>query len=459
MASIQPTTGIIESVRRQGMPWHLILGELIDNSFDAGATRVSIVFDKKAKSLTVRDNGHGCEDLLSMLVLGDRNQHSTTQLGRYGIGAKDAAISVAEGVTVCSVHRGIMRTVTCNWKNLERSGSWEIADPIETPTDDEPGTTISMYPMFREKPSSFEALERRLSLQYTPAIQQGRQITICESPKHPGRPLRQFHVPEMTHQITADLDVDGKKARVMMGIIPENRSVERSGLVVAYGYRVIKENQRIGLGSDPTPNLFGWIDLLDGWELTKNKDNISCNLDALGDAIYNACKNTIATSARQASSVLFEGVAKEINDALSVIVGQSKPTKKAKRATAKNPTGAVEPKGTKRRHTNAMVIQAGETFGGNNTKVKVSFESMGTEGPACRYQNGVVYLNRDIPIVAKAAQDQSMLAIHAIYAAATWFATTDGPQLKLFEDRDATDVIQKMAVLAGELLRHVMNTP
>ena len=55
MASISPQTAVIEGLRQQKFQWSTILGELIDNAFDAGANRVETLFDRKER--TVKDDG------------------------------------------------------------------------------------------------------------------------------------------------------------------------------------------------------------------------------------------------------------------------------------------------------------------------------------------------------------------------------------------------------------------
>lgn len=455
MAHIEPKTSVLNSVRHQRFHWKTILGEFIDNAFDANATRVQFAWDKK--QLKVTDDGSGCADVLKMLTLGDRENHSSTQLGCYGIGAKDAAISAADGITIISSHRGMRRAIFCNWKNLEKSGVWEIDDPTEEPTVEPSGTTIVLSPTRMERPAEESQIIKALSQTYTPAIRSGRQIVLQLSPKRPSIVVPEWQTPPLEHQITADLDIDGKRARVTMGIVPEGYAVECGGLVISYGYRVIIQSSRVGLGDAPTPNLVGSVELGDGWELTKNKDNISSNMKPLGDAIYAACRETIERAAKQATNVLFDGVAKAVNDALDKLVTDLSPAnKKAKR---KSPTVKNDPKaptGNGSPHKRAAVVQAGNTFsgvgGGKLTSIRVAFRNMGENGPASRFEDGMVYLNRDIPVLAEKMNDPESVAVHAIYSASAWLATNEGPQMRLFQEFDAPTVNHRMAIVAGMLL-------
>ncbi len=89
--NIQPKPAMLDSKRNANMGWPIALSELIDNAFDAGATNVSIRFGP-GKRVSVTDNGCGCDSPESMLTLGDHYRRKSTRLGRYGVGAKDAAL-------------------------------------------------------------------------------------------------------------------------------------------------------------------------------------------------------------------------------------------------------------------------------------------------------------------------------------------------------------------------------
>lgn len=456
MADISPKTSVLRGMKHTRLPWKLIMGEFIDNAFDASATRITFEFDKRR--LVIVDDGAGCADVLKMLTLGDRENHEGTRLGCYGVGAKDAAISAADGISIFSVHRGIRRSVNCNWKILERSNTWKIPDPEECQTVDPNGTKIVLEPLRNDHKPDEAALLRSLSIQYTPAIRQGRQIVLKMGPKKQPVTVPEFRLPALEHQITADLNVGGRMARVTVGIVPDGIACPLSGMVVSYGYRVILSDTRIGLGTEPTPNLIGWCELGTGWELTKNKDNISSNQDELSSAIFQACRDTISKAAARAKSVVFDGVSTQINAALQSIIGaESNRKAKAKRhkGTSK---GTVAPTMTGRKHTQAAVTQPGNTFNlrsNNATCLKVAFESMTPDGPACKYNSGIVYLNKDNAVIRSQMNDEAALSVHAIYAVATYLATEEGPQMALFEKHDATTLVEKMSVMAGMLLATV----
>jgi hypothetical protein len=451
MADIGPKTGMLESMRKQSLQWHIILGELIDNAFDAGAKRVSVSFD--SKKLEVIDDGKGCSDVLKMVTIGDREDHKTTRLGRYGIGAKDASISAADAISITSCCNGVERFLSVNWRDLEKTGDWVISDPTETPVDSPSGTRIVMMPIRTERVKNIDSLIRMLSITYTPAIRSGRQIIFKSSRKSSPIAIAEFKTPPLENQVTCNFDINGKDVHVTMGLVPQGHTIERSGLMVSYDFRVIMQGQRIGLGDKPTPGLFGWVELGKGWELTKNKDNISGSLADLDEAIYSHCRSTIEAASKRHETIRFSEVEDGINRLLDEFAAAGMPpNRKAKRAPRTHATGAILPMASERRHKRAAVTQPGATFTdatGRKKGLKVSFQSMGASGKASVFQDGIVYLNSDIPAIASAATDKKAIATHAVYAAATWLAMHNH-QLSLFEGCE--NIFDRMAQAAGNLL-------
>lgn len=88
------------------------LDELIDNSIQAGAGRVDVLFgfektnsDKKPSELAIVDDGHGMsEDMIRLAVLwgGTHREGDRTGMGRYGYGLPSACVSIGKRFTVYS---------------------------------------------------------------------------------------------------------------------------------------------------------------------------------------------------------------------------------------------------------------------------------------------------------------------------------------------------------------------
>lgn len=88
------------------------IAELIDNSLQAGADRIDVLFgydgstsNKKPTQLAVVDNGHGMEpDMIRMAVMwgGTHRENDRTGLGRYGYGLPCSSVSLGRRFTVIS---------------------------------------------------------------------------------------------------------------------------------------------------------------------------------------------------------------------------------------------------------------------------------------------------------------------------------------------------------------------
>lgn len=88
------------------------IAELIDNSLQAGADRIEVLFGydgasstKKPTQLAVVDNGHGMEtDMIRMAVMwgGTHRENDRDGLGRYGYGLPCSSVSLGRRFTVIS---------------------------------------------------------------------------------------------------------------------------------------------------------------------------------------------------------------------------------------------------------------------------------------------------------------------------------------------------------------------
>jgi hypothetical protein len=107
------------------------IADIVDNSVDAGASRVHVRFAKSVKgihSVLIADNGSGMgdKDLREAMRFGSRSTKSGQQLGKYGIGLKSASLSQAETVTVVSRKGGTMVGRRWTLENVKKNWSCEV---------------------------------------------------------------------------------------------------------------------------------------------------------------------------------------------------------------------------------------------------------------------------------------------------------------------------------------------
>ena len=121
MSMINPTMWV-NSVRSSGYrDAAMALGELIDNSLQAGASNVEVLVKEKltrngtrktwnVQEIAVLDNGKGMDPVLQQRALrfGDGDHHKASGgMGKYGVGLPQASISQAKRVDVWSWQDGV----------------------------------------------------------------------------------------------------------------------------------------------------------------------------------------------------------------------------------------------------------------------------------------------------------------------------------------------------------------
>lgn len=132
---------------------HSGLDELIDNSIDAGADRIAIVFhtdNRRVIGITVHDNGAGMspDQINEMMRLGAHVPRTRATIGRYGVGFKEASLSNAASATAVSTDaNGVtsgrhMVHASFNVGILSDAAASDIADAREQLLGADTGTSI-----------------------------------------------------------------------------------------------------------------------------------------------------------------------------------------------------------------------------------------------------------------------------------------------------------------------------
>ena len=137
---------LTRSLRDIGYSFESAIADLVDNSIAAGATKVqiSIVFDGKASTISLIDNGNGMvgSEIDEAMRFGSRRTYKNGELGRYGLGLKTATLSQAKRLEVVSLAKGaetpVARTLdldfindTDRWEVLDTSEEAETAEALE----------------------------------------------------------------------------------------------------------------------------------------------------------------------------------------------------------------------------------------------------------------------------------------------------------------------------------------
>lgn len=432
-SSYLPKPHILLSQSRQGMPWWKALAELIDNSFDAKATRV--VIETVGRVVVVSDDGKGMKDVRSAVTLGDHQ--SQDGIGLYGIGLKDAWLATGDKIQIETVNQKQKQVLTVDVSQLDEN--WMGPSPIIEEASGPTGTKISLY-LRKGKKLPRDEVFAKLSWVFGPAIEQGNQI-IWQSAKNKKRPIRAAKLPLMVDEVRSSFDVDGKSVDIHIGLMKEGERITGGPFWIQYKHRII-ESSSIGCKGKSAFGVAGRIILGDGWTFTKNKDSIDDSLDDLENKIHDQIWSVLKKAEQQSFNVESQQLQAEIKSLLDNAIGS---LKREKRSPKKESTGTIEPKGSgsKRRHAEKVSSLVGSVKGKGRNRSRgftVDWcqdgdESMGSY----EARTSTVKLNLENAFVSHCRKHQNREALLAVAVAilSQWICDTpDGSQSTMFEVED-----------------------
>ena len=149
---------LIKSLRDIGYDFSTAVADLIDNSIEAGASRIDIVigFHGNDSYVRISDNGNGMsrEELKEAMKYGSEREYQEEDLGKFGLGLKTASMSQCQRFSIASKNnltdpKNI--PVFCwDLSHIERTDKWEIlnlkeddtAELISAPLADHIGTVV-----------------------------------------------------------------------------------------------------------------------------------------------------------------------------------------------------------------------------------------------------------------------------------------------------------------------------
>lgn len=360
-----PIPRSLESDRHTNLGWKDALGELIDNSFDAGALRVEVIFG--SKSVDVIDDGRGCGDITGMLTKGRHTAHPTTRLGRYGVGLKDTATWLWGCLKIQSIHRGKKYLAVVDWDSLVKQTTFTAPAPLVKDATGEPAGMRLTFTRTQRKKPSIPGLAAELSKVFMPALIGGRQIAIRNSPTTSPTVCQPFKLPPLDNVIEDEFDVDGRAVKIRVGVVQLSQINPLRGFMFIHGHRMIQESA-LGACGMPTGRVCGIVELGKGWTLSRNKNSIvdDDQQEALEAALHSRILPALEAGQQQATQLTGDCFRQELNarfkSALQSIAQGGVLTKKEKRQSPENNSGGVAPKETGRKRRNAKQKQPGESI-------------------------------------------------------------------------------------------------
>ncbi len=147
---------LIKSLRDIGYDFCTAVADLVDNSIEAGASRVDVLveYDGDNSYVRISDDGKGMseEQLKEAMRYGSERTYKEEDLGKFGLGLKTASMSQCQLFSVASrtwPELKIIYSYCWDMDHIEKTNRWEILPPrkeIKTllydPLEDHPGTVV-----------------------------------------------------------------------------------------------------------------------------------------------------------------------------------------------------------------------------------------------------------------------------------------------------------------------------
>ncbi len=399
---ITPEPALVNAIHSTNqMSWRKAMCELVDNSFDAKACSISIVFLRDA--VTVSDDGRGCPKIESMLKLGGRYQHPGKTLGYFGYGLKASAIWLANTLEIATSDGTTIRTGHVAWNKLTK---WE-AQTSETLATEQAcrirgiengkGTRISISGQLRKlDPRAFDGIVNDLGYYFQPALRLGRQIKLAFKGKK--RTVKPCPWPDpLEAKTTFVITIGSKTAEVVAGIVPSGVQNDYCGFNIIYEHRVIQHTTE-PCGEHNPDRFFAAVTLSKGWKLTTLKDAVE-GQSVLYDELRARCQVLLIKAAAQSQTLELDAIRNKAEKLVEDSLGGKRKRGKGDKHGTVTPTGT----GTKHKPKSSRTIRIIYTdWQRGNGQVEVTRDSI------------LIKLSRAHPFSAITEFDAELQAVMAV---------------------------------------------
>lgn len=314
-----PKASLLNAFRAERVNHALVIGEAIDNSFDAGARNIAIIYD--AQRIAFKDDGVGLDErrLDALYTLGGHAEMATTALGMYGIGIKIQAVNAGDRLKIESTALidGIARSfiVEIDWRKLEKT-DWDYPDPYWTPTliGAATGTKIEITHLRPARRQSNSQIIDDIAKRFQPAIASGARILFNDI----WVPL--LDEPNLSSRVECHLTFGERRAHVVAGILHEPSKLW--GTNVGFQHRMVLMNDTLGTdGYGGITKMFARVtlsgpdDKTRNWHLNKFKDGLAnqTEFDELEAALGEILAPILQQCETQAFDARIDGIEEWIN--------------------------------------------------------------------------------------------------------------------------------------------------
>lgn len=134
----QPSaTPVIQALRSIGYNAKTAIADLVDNSIDAKASKISLFFDYHERSGMIRivDNGIGMNEETLQLAMNigskdPREGRGARELGRFGMGLKTASFSLGKRLSVLTKQDGVYYERCWDLDHVSQCNEWQLFTKI-----------------------------------------------------------------------------------------------------------------------------------------------------------------------------------------------------------------------------------------------------------------------------------------------------------------------------------------
>ena len=122
---------LLNSLRSVGYTEETAIADIVDNSIAARADKIELYFDWDRETILIADNGLGMdkETLLTSMKIGSSDpgkSRDEKDLGRFGMGMKTAAFSIAKKLTVITKQNNVYSNATWDLDYVCKHDKWEV---------------------------------------------------------------------------------------------------------------------------------------------------------------------------------------------------------------------------------------------------------------------------------------------------------------------------------------------
>jgi|LakMenEpi05Aug10_1017310.scaffolds.fasta_scaffold00367_2 hypothetical protein len=357
---ITPKTHAINSMRKQEMPAWLAICELVDNSMDAWATNVFVKIDTKNRRVVIADDGVGAPHPAAIVRLGDHDHEDRSTSGRYGIGAKDAALALGTAVEVAVRRNNCFRVVFADFEEMVHTGRWIATETTQYGIGPHSGTTVTVSRVDRR--IVFSDVANKLRQTFAPALRTNRRIFVNDVE------VVQPEVVAVTDRREGSGELCGKAYSWWAGVkSPHDRT--HGGWRFEFKHRMLSETsttRSYGCGAMDITNFYGVIkleepddaDASEKWEVTKHKTSAD-ELEQLCEQIYPQIEDLLKQCEAEHSLTLESQIGTEAGDELTQAMAGVEAMREKRSKPENGEEGTAVPRNTGIRRRRASKVQPG----------------------------------------------------------------------------------------------------